>query len=161
MLWDFQIQNNENFSLFHLLFCSWLMLRLCSYGCAYVALYVADLTAFFCFAFCLCLCLSPQHTRGNSLQMAWQGSLLSCFLSCAAEFSWEFLHAMPKGKYLSCLIFKTVLTMAAEQSLLFNRIWNFIPTTDSKIALNSVFDNAKIPYQGKQCHVHATQFLRI
>ena len=36
--------------------------------------------------------------------MAWQGSLLSCFLSCAAEFSWEFRHARPRWKYLSCLI---------------------------------------------------------
>ena len=36
--------------------------------------------------------------------MAWQGSLLSCFLSCAPEFSWEFRHARPRGKYLDYLL---------------------------------------------------------
>ena len=33
------------------------MLRLCSYACAYVALYVAGFTVFLCFAFCLSLSL--------------------------------------------------------------------------------------------------------
>ena len=47
LLWDLRRQNNENFSLFRLLFCSWLMLGLWSY--AYDDPYVAGFTSFLCF----------------------------------------------------------------------------------------------------------------
>ena len=66
--------------------------------------------------------------------MVWQGSLFSCFLSCAAEFLWEFRHARPRGKYLSCLIFLAskgrFLTVCGErvnrsQNLRIS-LWNYI-----------------------------------
>ena len=41
----------------------------------------------------------------NKVMASNQFALSSAFLSCAAEFSWEFRHARPRGKYLSCLIF--------------------------------------------------------
>ena len=62
LLWDLRREKNENFSLFRLLFCSWLMLGLWSdaYAYSYDEPYVAGLTSFLCFAFffhlCLCLC---------------------------------------------------------------------------------------------------------
>ena len=55
LLWDLRRQNNETFSLFRLLFCSFLMLGLWSY--AYDDPYVAGLTWFLCFAFCFALML--------------------------------------------------------------------------------------------------------
>ena len=51
-------QNNNNFSLFRLLFCFWLMLELWSY--VYDDPYVAGLTSFLCFALMLMLRLSCE-----------------------------------------------------------------------------------------------------
>ena len=62
LLWDLWGEKKENFSLFRLLFCSWLMLGLCSYAYAYSydEPYVAGLTSFQGLAFVLhlwlCLC---------------------------------------------------------------------------------------------------------
>ena len=61
LLWDLRRQNNDNFSLFRLLFCSWLMLGLCSYACAYDD--VAGLTSFLCFALMLMLLCEPSLTN--------------------------------------------------------------------------------------------------
>ena len=60
LLWDLRRQNNENFSLFRLLFCSWFMLGLWSYAYAYEDPYVAGLTLFLCFALRLILMLSCE-----------------------------------------------------------------------------------------------------
>ena len=68
LLWDLRRQNNENFSLFCLLFCSWLMLGLWSYAYAYDDPYVAGLTSFLCFAFCFALMLMLSCEPGfNSI----------------------------------------------------------------------------------------------
>ena len=54
-------QNNDNFSLFRLLFCSWIMLGLWSYAYAYAYAYddpyVPGLTSFLGFTFCFALML--------------------------------------------------------------------------------------------------------
>ena len=59
LFWDLRRQNNKNFSLFRLLFCSW------SY--AYDDPYVAGLTSFLCFAFCFAVMLMLSCEPGLRL----------------------------------------------------------------------------------------------
>ena len=61
----------KNFSLFHLLFCSWLMLGLWSYAYAYDDPYVVGLTSFvLCFAFCFALMLKPGSHDSISINIS-------------------------------------------------------------------------------------------
>ena len=98
LLWDFWKRNNENVSLFRLLFCSWLMLGLWSY--AYDDPYVAGLTSFLCFAFCfaLMLMLMPSCEPGF-IPPIFQTlsrdkiSLLQVEVACYSKLNWRLLFS--------------------------------------------------------------------
>ena len=107
--------------MFRLLFCSWLMPRLCrSYACVYVA----GLTAFLCFAACACACAASvkQAVMSGTIWIIFklfkppahewkQLSKLPCKAVCTAVCSRvrrsfrENFATSRRGKYLSCLIF--------------------------------------------------------
>ena len=74
LLWDLRRQNNNNFSLFRLLFCFWLMLGLWSYAYAYAYddPYVAGLTSLLCFAFCFALMLMLSCEPGFSRRIYFE-----------------------------------------------------------------------------------------
>ena len=87
-LWDLRRQNNENFSLFRLLFCSLLMLGLWSYAYAYDDPYVAGLTWFLCFAFCFALMLMLSCEPGFSLLACMNivGVYIDCYFLLYQEY---------------------------------------------------------------------------
>ena len=103
-------ENNDNFSLFRLLFCSWLMLGLWSYACAYDDPYVAlGLISFLCFAFMLMLMLScesghhPRPPASYASELAFNSRSqisINCakqcwfFASCDLERTWKY-HNLP------------------------------------------------------------------
>ena len=81
LLWELRRQNNENFSLFRLLFCSWLMLGLWSYAYAYDDPYVAGLTSFLCFAFCFCpyaYAIMCMNQALEAFQVPWLSGGVFC-----------------------------------------------------------------------------------